>query len=287
VLIFGHWGAPALGIVGAGLATSVTFWFMPLALWLWIRLRGLGAGYSRRWDAESFSRRGLLQIVKIGAPVGLQTGLEVWAFSLAMVMAGWLGVRELASHQIVLNLAALSFMVPLGVSIGAATRVGNLIGAEDLPAARRALWLSQGLGAGWALIAGTLFVLFREELPRLFSDDVKVVEAAASVLPYVAAFQLLDASQAVGGGGLRGMGRPHASAVINLFGFYVCALPLGYFLAFQRGLGLSGIWAALLVGLRLVALGLLVWTHRTSHRPIGELTVRAAGASEELNGRSS
>lgn len=276
-LIFGHFGAPALGVVGAGIATSVTFLFMPVALALWIRRSGHDAGYSRPWDADSFSQRGLLQIVRLGVPVGLQTGLEVWAFSFAMVMAGWLGVRELASHQIVLNLAALSFMVPLGVSIGAATRVGNLIGAGDLPAARRALWLCQGLGAGWALVAGILFILFKERLPRLFSEDADVAAAAAAVLPFVAAFQLFDASQAVGGGGLRGMGRPQASAIINLLGFYVCALPLAYLLAFRLGLGLSGIWAALLVGLGLVALGLLVWTHRTSHRPLAELTVVAEG----------
>jgi MATE family multidrug resistance protein len=281
VLIFGKLGAPALGIVGAGIASSVTFLFMLVALALWIRVRALGAEYWRPWDGESFSQRGLLQIVRLGLPVGVQTGLEVWAFSLAMVMAGWLGVSELASHQIVLNLAALSFMVPLGVSIGAATRVGNLIGAEDLPAARRALWLSQGLGAGWALLAGSLFVLFKDSLPKLFTEDVAVVNAAAAILPFVAAFQLFDASQAVGGGGLRGMGRPHASALINLIGFYVCALPLGYLLAFRLHQGLSGIWAALLVGLGLVAGGLLFWTHRTSHRPLSELTVRAEGLDGE------
>ncbi len=279
MLIFGKLGAPALGVVGAGLASSITFVFMPLALATWIRLRKLDVGYSRPWDRASFDRGGLLQMLRIGAPMGLQMGLEVWAFSLAMVIAGWLGVSALASHQIALNLASLSFMVPLGVSIGAATRVGNLIGAGDAAAARRTLWIALALGASWSLVAGTVFVVFRAQLPALFTDDASVVAAAASVLPFVAAFQLFDATQAVGGGVLRGYGRPHAGAVIHLIGFYVCGLPLAYALAFPLGYGLAGIWVALLIGLGLVAVGLLYWTHRTSHRPLAELSVHAVGTS--------
>ncbi len=280
MLIFGKFGAPALGIVGAGIASSITFVFMPLALAVWIRLGKLDRGYARPWDRASFDRQGLSQMIRLGAPMGLQMGLEVWAFSLAMVIAGWLGVSPLASHQIVLNLASLSFMVPLGISIGAATRVGNLIGAGDVPAARRTLWLAQALGALWSLLAGTLFITFRAELPTLFTDDAPVVVAAAAVLPFVAAFQLFDATQAVGGGVLRGFGRPHAGALIHLFGFYVCGLPLAYALAFPLGYGLAGIWAALLIGLGLVAVGLLYWTHRTSHRSLEELSVHAVGVAE-------
>ncbi len=274
-LIFGHLGLPALGLEGAALASALTSLFMPAALAAWVRLRGLAQGYTRVWDRVSFSRRGLGQILRLGFPMGVQISVEAWAFSSAMFMAGWLGVVELASHQIVLNLAALSFMVPLGISIGAATRVGNAIGATDLAGARRAIWIAVAVAGSFACFTGTLFLLLRHQLPALFSDDADVVTLASSILPLVAGFQLFDASQAVGGGALRGMGRPNAGAVVNLLGFFVGGLPLGYYLAFSKHWGLQGLWTGSFLGLALVAGGVLSWAYRTSHRTLDELTVRA------------
>ena len=131
VLIFGKLGFPALGLVGAGLATALTNLLLPLMLWIWIRSFRLHEGAWRSWDRRSVDLHGLGRFVRLGWPVGLHMFLEANAFGVAMLMVGWLGIVELGAHQIVINMASLTYMVPLGLSIGAAARVGNLIGARD------------------------------------------------------------------------------------------------------------------------------------------------------------
>jgi MATE family multidrug resistance protein len=278
-LIFGHLGAPALGLLGAAIADSLTSLLLVLGLWIAVRALAPQQSAARRWDKESVSLHGLMQTLRLGLPIGMQMSLEAWAFTLATFMAGWIGVLAIGSHQIVLNMAALSFMVPLGISMGAATRVGNLIGEGDEPGLRRAVRASLSLGAGVMVFAATAFTVLRHELPRLYSDDPGLVPLASQILPVAAAFQLADGTQAVAGGVLRGMGRPQVAALINLLGYYVLALPLAYLLAFRMGLGLLGIWLALAVGLLAVAGSLLFWIRRTARTPIAELQLRVSGAS--------
>lgn len=273
-LIFGHLGFPALGLAGAGMASSLMTALLVLGLALWVRGFGLHRGAWRPWDGESF--RGLSQTLRLGLPVGAQISLEACAFSLATTMAGWLSTAAVGSHQIVLNLAALSFMVPLGVSQAASTRVGNLIGEGEELGMRRAVRASLVLGASVMAVSALLFTALRFELPKLFTEDAAVVMLAAQILPIASAFQLSDGTQVVAGGVLRGMGRPNAAALVNLLGYYVLALPLGYFLAFRCKLGLVGVWLALFAGLTAVAIALLVWAQRTARRPLSELNVAPA-----------
>lgn len=270
-LIFGHLGFPALGLAGAGMASSLMTVLLVLGLALWVRGFGLHHGAWRPWDGESF--RGLAQTLRLGLPVGAQISLEACAFSLATTMAGWLGTAAVGSHQIVLNLAALSFMVPLGISQAASTRVGNLIGEGEALGMRRAVRASLLLGAGVMALSALLFTALRYQLPKLFTEDAAVVMLAAQILPIASAFQLSDGTQVVAGGVLRGMGRPNAAALVNLLGYYVLALPLAYFLAFRCKLGLVGVWLALFTGLTAVAIALLVWAQRTARRPLTELNV--------------
>lgn len=258
-LIFGHLGSPALGLEGAALATSATRIVLPLLLlgvtW-WFRLHD---GAWVPWSRAAFDRQGLREVFGFGLPVGLQYGLEMWAFQVCTLMAGWLGKHELAAHSIVLNLASVSFMMPLGVSIGAAVRVGNLIGAKKPWAAQRAAMVAFVLGAGVMTSAAAIFVALRWVLPGLFTEDTEVIALAAALLPVAAAFQLFDGTQVVGGGVLRGMGTPMPAVVVNLIGYYALALPLAYALAFWLGWGLVGIWWALAAGLAVVAVTLVVW----------------------------
>jgi MATE family multidrug resistance protein len=273
MLIFGHLGFSARGLTGAAMASSVMTLFLVLGLTCWVRVFKLHHGAWRAWDRESFALGGLLQTLRLGLPVGAQISLEACAFSLATMMAGWLGTEAVGSHQIVLNLAALAFMVPLGVSQAAATRVGNLIGEGQHLGMQRAVRASLILGAGVMLVSALLFTALRFQLPTLFTSDAAVVLLAAQILPIASAFQLSDGTQVVAGGVLRGMGRPNAAALVNLFGYYALALPLGYVLAFRYKMGLVGVWIALAVGLTLVALALLTWAVRTARRPIAELKV--------------
>jgi len=263
VLIFGHLGAPALGVVGAGIATSLTRALALAALvWITLGLR-LHEGAWRPWSRESFSPAGLRRVLSLGLPVGLQVGLEVWAFQIATLMAGRLGVHELAGHQIVLNMASLTFMVPLGIAIGASTRVGNLIGAGLGEQVQRAAWVAFGLGAGAMALFGAVMIGLRDQLPRIYTGDLQVIAVCAFLLPIAAAFQVFDGTQVVGCGILRGMGRTRAPALVTLVGYYAIALPFAWWLCFERDLGLAGIWWGLCLGLVVVASALLIWVRRS------------------------
>ena len=259
VLIFGELGAPAMGLRGAGIATGVTRSLMLVALALWIWRAGLQRGAWTPWTWAALAPAGLLEIVRYGLPVGVQLGLEMWAFQAATLFAGWLGEAELAAHTIAINLASLSFMVPLGVAMAAVTRVGNLLGAGDGRGAQRAAWVALAVGAGVMTVSAAVFVALRTELPALYNDDVAVLALAAGLLPIAGAFQIFDGIQVVGGGVLRGMGRTRPAALFNLVGYYVLGLPVAWWLAFRRGMGVAGIWWGLTVGLMVVAVLLIAW----------------------------
>lgn len=273
VLIFGHFGVPPLGLLGAGIGSGLSSLFMPVMLALWIRYFGLHHGAWRAWDARSFERAGLERYLRLGLPVGLQMWLEANAFAIATLMIGWLGVVELAAYQIVMTMASMTFMVPLGVAIGAATRVGNLIGAGESERLRRACLTAFGMGGAFMALMGVCFVVFRDSIPLLFLEDAVVVALAAAVLPIGGAFQIADGLQVVGGGLMRGMGRPRAGAVANLLGYYVLGLPLAWVLAFPLAFGVGGILWGLAAGLGLVAILLIFWVLRTSDRSLAELRV--------------
>lgn len=272
-LIFGHLGLPALGIQGAGIATGLTrtFLFVGLvAITLHLRLQ---RGAWGSWRFDTFTPRGLWDVLRHGLPVALQFGLEVWAFSAAALLAGHLAPAELsvAVHVVAIRLASFSFMFPFGLSAATATRVGNLVGAGRWDQACRAAWTALGLGCLTMLVFAALFVLLRHQLPRIFTNDPGVIALAATILPIAGAFQLFDGAQAVAGGALRGFGRTLPAAAANLLGFYGLGLPLAYWLAFPHGgwsplpaLHVSGLWWALCAGLAAVALLLLLVLPRSS-----------------------
>ncbi len=262
VLIFGHFGFPALGLLGAGIATSITQAFMPLALLWMVRRFRLERGGWLGWSREALQFRLLKPVLSFGFPVALMLGLEMWAFSLTIWLAGIIGEVELASHTIVVNLSSFSFMLPLGISIAAATRVGNLVGAGHLVRAKRAAWVALGLGGGVMVLWAGIFVVGREFLPRLYGAGPEVLILSAAILPIAAAFQVFDGIQVVGAGILRGLGRPVPAAVFNVVAFYVLALPFGaWWVLVHRG-PLQGLWWALCLGLGVVAILMVLWVWR-------------------------
>ena len=259
VLIFGHLGMPALGLEGAAIATASTRVFQCVALVIWVRALRLHQGGWIPWSREALDPRGLSVVLRLGIPIGIQYGLEVWAFQAATLLAGRLGEIPLAAHVIALNLASLTFMVPLGMSIGTATRVGNLVGAGKRRDAQRAAYVGLGMGAAVMTLAAAAFITLRDLLPAAFTDDVETRMLAASILPIAAAFQLFDGTQAVGAGVLRGMGATRPAALINLVGFYVLALPIAWWLGFHQALGVRGVWWGLCLGLASVAAALVLY----------------------------
>lgn len=262
-LIFGGLGLPALGLLGAGIATAFSRAFMLLGLFAWVRGMRLHAGAWVPWSRSVVASAPLGRIVSLGLPVAMQMALEVWAFSGATLLAGLIGEVPLAAHTIVLNMAALTFMMPLGLSQAAVTRVGNLLGAGDGAAARRASGVALALGATVMSVAALAFVLLRGWLPRVYTRDAAVVALAATILPIAAAFQIFDGLQVVASGILRGMGQTRPAAFFNLVAYWIVGLPLGAWLALRAGWALPGLWWGLCLGLATVATSLLLWIRHT------------------------
>jgi MATE family multidrug resistance protein len=257
-LIFGNLGFPELGIVGAALASSITRTLSLVLLAWWVWHFQLHEGAWVPWSRDVFSLRALRTIFAVGLPVAIQTSTEMFAFSVSTLLAGTLGVTAIAAHTVAMNLASVSFMLPLGVSAAAATRVGNLIGAGVPEQAQRAAWIAMGMGASIMSISAVSFVVFRDWLPRIYTFDEQVIALAATILPIAGAFQLFDGTQVVGCGILRGMGRTRPAAVFNLVGYWLLGLPLGWWFGVRIG-WLGGLWWALVLGLAIVALSLVFW----------------------------
>lgn len=250
-LIFGHFGAPALGVAGSGWSTSICRWAM--LLYLFFASRRTLAPYWRGFTAEALALRGQLLLLRIGVPIGLHYSVELLIFATVALLIGRMGVTELAGHQIAINIISLSFMIPLGVSGAAATRVGNAIGRGDLAGARRAALACLLLGGGVMLFFAVLFAVWPETLARLYTPDAAVIAMTAALLPIAAASQVFDGIQVVAAGVLRGSADTTFPAGIALVGFWMLGLPIGWFLAFQRGGGPQGLWWGLTIGLAVVA----------------------------------
>lgn len=272
VFIWGHLGAPAMGIAGAGLATSLTELTLLPILKLTVRLLKLEPPRPAERHLPGLrSIKGLWQVLKLGLGSAAHFALEHWAFAGSTFLAGLLGVAAVGGHHVTLTLAATTFMLPLGLSIAASTRIGNLIGENDIHGVRRSLSASLLLGGGVMACCGLLFVTLRRGLTGLYTDDLTIVALVGSTLPIVAAFQISDGVQVIAAGALRSMGKPHAGVLVNLLSYYVCALPLGYMLAFKTELGLRGIWVALAVGVTLSAIALTLWVFRNARKDIDSM----------------
>ncbi|HEX5660283.1 MAG TPA: MATE family efflux transporter [Polyangiales bacterium] len=256
-LALGQFGLPALGIQGAALATGLTELLLPCVTAALIVRLNLHANAWIPWGLRVLDRAAMLRQLKLGIPTGVTIALELWAFQLGTILAGRIDHIALGAHAIALNIASMSFMVPLGFSIGTSTHVGQLIGAGERDRAQNAAHTALQLLALYAIAAGSLFVGAREFLPGLYSRDPNIVRAVASVLPIAGAFQLFDGLQAAGSGIMRGMGRPHVTAMFNLVGYFAIGIPLASYLGLHTTLGLCGIWIGYAAGLAFVAAGLV------------------------------
>ncbi len=259
VLIFGNWGFPALGLEGAGIATAATRVISLGLLFTFVHVARLHRGAWIPWSRQVFRRAGFWQLLALGIPMAFQHGLEMWAFGGSNFIAGALGGNALAGHVIVMHMASFSFMFVMGISQATTVRVGNLIGAGRSNDAQRAAWVGVIMGGVVMAVFGAIFLLGRRAIPSVYTDDLGVVAVAVAIVPLAAAFQIFDGVQNACCGVLRGMGRPLPAVVANGVGYWLIALPLGYWLALVAGYGLQGLWFALTVGLVLVAAGLAAW----------------------------
>src|SRR4051794_920462 len=268
-LIFGHFGLPALGLRGGGIGSTLTWLIMCGAL---VALVSADRQFRRfhlfghwwRFDAQR-----TLALVRLGWPIGLTMALEMGVFALAAYFMGWIGAPTVAAHAIALQLAALTFMVPLGLGQAATVRVGLALGRGDERGITRAGWTAWFLGVGfmgsmalamWS-IPHRLITLFLRDVP----ENAIVIGLAVSFLRVAAAFQLVDGAQVIGAGMLRGLHDTRWPLLFALVGYWVVGLGIGSWLAFGADWKGVGIWIGLASGLASVALLMLArWLMRAS-----------------------
>jgi multidrug resistance protein, MATE family len=273
VLIYGKLGFPALGVLGSAISTVFARVTMAVALmgFAWRYERSRGHPLFHHWAAIEWAR--LKTLVKLGAPAASQILLEVGAWNLATFTAGYLTPVALATHQIVLNYASVTYMVPLGISAAAAVSVGHAVGAGDPARARRAGWMALALGTGFMVLAAIALVLFPRPLIELYTNDPRVMAAAPALLGIVAAFEVFDAVQTVSTGALRGLGETRAPMWANLVGYWAMGLPLGFFLCFGLKWGIYGLWIGLTLALIVIALALLARWNRDAKKKLPAVAI--------------
>ena len=264
ILIYGHLGAPAFGVEGSAWATTIARIWMAGFLLVAIHLE-----HRRRLDRQphvpwSLDPGRIKRLVALGFPAASQVTLEVGVFAAATALAGRLDPVSSASHQIALNIAALAFMVPLGLSSASAVRVGHAVGARDLPRAVHAGWTALATGSAIMTMMGLALFLWPSPLIEAFTTDRRVIDIGIRLLAIAAAFQLFDGTQAVVTGVLRGIGETRSPMIFNVVGHWLFGLPVGYALCFWYGWGVLGLWIGLSLGLIFTAVVLTaVWWNRT------------------------
>jgi multidrug resistance protein, MATE family len=276
MLIYGHLGAPALGVTGSAISTTIGRWALPFIL-LGLAWHELGPAL-RPLRPEALDLAPLWRMFRLGLPIGVQTALEFTAFGAVGLMMGRLGTIPVAAHQVAINLASLTFMVPLGMGQAAAVMVGHAIGAADQSGARRAARAAMVYGVGFMALTSIVFLLIPAQLAHLYTNDVATIALAAALLPVAGVFQLFDGAQAVTAGILRGAGDTRAPMLINLGGFWLFGIPLSLLLGFHTNMGPVGLWWGLAAALAIVAAILTLRVHTLLRRPITRVMIEQVPA---------
>jgi len=271
VLIFGHFGFPAMGAIGAAWATTVCRLLLLLALpalaWPLIR------PHLRPFRRAALELGPLGRLFLIGAPIGVQHQLEYGVFAIVGLLMGTMGTPQVAGHQVALNLASLTFMVPLGLSAAAAVVVGHGVGRGDREATSRATRAALYSSAVFMGVTGIVFMTLPGPLARIYTSAPEVLTVAMALLPLAGVFQVFDGIQVTSIGILRGFGDTRTPMITGILGFWLLGLPVSLLLGLRLGYGPEGLWWGLVLGLIIVAAFLLWRVRRRLHEPLRRVTL--------------
>ncbi|MUU78368.1 MATE family efflux transporter [Winogradskyella endarachnes] len=267
VLIFGKFGCPEMGIVGAAVGTLVSRFVMVAYLWWLLAKREKSKAFVTNIKFFQLETYSLKKITNLGLPSAMQMFFEVAIFTAAIWLSGTLGANAQAANQIALNLSSMTFMVATGLSVAAMIRVGNQKGLKDFKSLKRIAQSIFLIGFGFAVIFALLFVLFHNMLPNLYVDlddpvnaldTAEVVKIASTLLLASAVFQISDSLQVIALGALRGLQDVMVPTVITFISYWVIGFPISYFLGKEEAYGSLGIWIGLLAGLSTAAILLFI-----------------------------
>jgi MATE family multidrug resistance protein len=268
VLIYGHFGMPAMGGAGCGWATGIGMWVGLLLLFFWTRRAAAYKPYYLWRDWALPTRAAQLRLLRLGVPMGTTGFAEVAAFSSIAVLVGRFGEVQIAAHQIALNFAAMVFMLPMGLSAAITIRVGQSLGARDPLGAQRVAWIGIALGLVIAALAIVPIILLRHQIAAVYSADAAVRALAATLLLFAAFWQLFDATQVCAIGALRGYKITLMPMVLMLGAFWAVGVPIGTWLGYHgldgEPMRVFGFWIGLVIGLVLVSVGLAIGLRRAA-----------------------
>lgn len=253
-LIFGHWGFPALGALGCGIATALGMWVMLAGMLLFLLLDRRYRAYDlfRRWAWPDW--RIMRPLLALGLPIGAGLFLEMAVFAAVALLLGTLGAVAVAAHQVALNVAGMTFMIPLGLSMATTVRVGHALGRGDSSAARFSGFTGIGLSGLFMAAMAVLIFTGHQTIARFYTDDPAVVAVAAGLLQLAALFQISDGLQVGALGALRGLQDTRWPMLIVLVAYWLIAFPLAWLLGVHWGWGPHGPWMGLIAGLTMAAI---------------------------------
>jgi MATE family multidrug resistance protein len=257
MVIYGHWGAPRLELVGAGIGTLVSRIVMSLAFWVISRQLSLFNDY-RGERMAAFSKEAFVRIWRLGLPIGLQMIIEVFAFSIGSIMMGWINAVSLAAHQIVLSIASLTYMMSSGLGSATTVKVSIFRGKKDYLSMKHSAFASLHIVVLFMTTTGILFLMLRYFLPSLFVEDVDVINVAAGLMLVAGLFQIFDGIQVITLGILRGLEDVVMPVVGAGIAYLLISVPVGYLSAFIFNMGPTGIWLGYLTGLASAGAFLLI-----------------------------
>lgn len=264
ILVFGHLGAPALGIAGSGCSTAIVQWLMFTGLGLYALAAPSLAQYRMRPSSRGWNEIG--HILRLGLPIGGILGLEIGVFSTTGILMGLLGADALGAHQLVMNCISVVFMVPLGIAQAATVRVAVALGSGAPIAARRSGVVALALGVTYMAIMAVVLIAAPRTIASIYVDieappNRGLVGIALYLLAIAAIFQIFDGVQAIAAGALRGYRDTTVPLLLAVIGYWGIGFAGGWFLAFPAGYGPLGLWSGLAVGLAAVALMLTLRLH--------------------------
>jgi len=280
IFIYGHFGMPALGGVGCGVATGSVYWVMFLVMRLWVRHMGSmrDIRMHTRWSPPS--RAVLQRLVSLGLPVALALFFEVTLFAVVALMVSPLGIVDVAGHQIALNFSSLMFVLPLSLGVATTIRVGYRLGQGSAEQARVAAWTAQAVGVCMVAVTALFTVTFRHQIALLYNDNPEVVALAAQLMLLAAIYQFSDSIQVIGSGILRGYKDTRSIFFITFIAYWLLGLPSGYTLAMTDWvvprLGPAGFWCGFIIGLTSAAIMMLWRIRRLQQLPAQVILARAA-----------
>lgn len=271
LLINGHWGFPALELVGAGIATFVARIIMAITMILWALNSSKYKLYDLKKGWNRLVGKTINKILKIGIPSGLQYFFEVGAFAGTAIMIGWMGSIYRSAHQITISIASVTFMIATGIAAASAIRVGDALGKHDISAIKRAGYSGLLLTLIFELFSALVFILGKDTLPHMFNiDNQEVLKITANLMVIGSLFQVFDGIQTTGLGVLRGIQDVNLPTFVTLVSYWVINLPLAYYLGFTLNMGVQGAWYSFVISLAIPAIAhtLRFWylTRRKSKR---------------------